>query len=314
MRIDLVASKYVQFKRSLGMVATHSQSVLRQFCKGLKNADIQKVEACHVLAFLKGEGLAPASGYYHYHTLNAFYRFAVGRGYIDKSPLPCQRPKRRDTFRPYIYSHRELEKLIDLAPSIESPWRPVTGRTFRVLLILIYGAGLRVGEALHLRSGDVNWKERLIMIRESKFHKTRLLPIGPKLAAVLQSYFEEESRRRRFLNEGSWFFVTRQGKALSIRGFRGAFLALLTKARISRSDGGRYGPRVHDLRHSFAVHELLSWYREGKDVQRLLPLLSTYLGHLSIEETKVYLSMTPELLSEANKRFEKYALKRGGAS
>ena len=105
------------------------------------------------------------------------------------------------------------------------------------------------------------------------------------------------------------FFTTRAGATLSVATVDALFRRLCAHAGVTRSDGGRYQPRLHDLRHTFAVHRLLSWYRQGLDVQNLLPHLSVYLGHVSIAGTKVYLSMTPELLSEASTRFERYAQK-----
>ena len=309
MRLDLVAFKYIQFKRSMGMAINESERILKHFCQALGGVDISEVNVSQVLAFLGSSGsTAAASSYYKYGVLHTFYRFAVGRGHAQASPLPDKKPKKPDSSKPYIYSDEELKKLLDLTAAIESPWRPITARTLRALLILIYGAGLRMGEAVRLKVCDVDLKDRMITIRESKFYKTRLLPIGRKLSGALSKYHKRKSRRLKFLNEESTFFITRKGTAISKRQLQRAFKALLVKAKICRLDSGRYGPRLHDLRHSFAVHRLISWYRQGKDVQRLLPLLSTYLGHLSIEETKVYLSMTPELLSQANKRFEKYAL------
>src|SRR5207302_6198997 len=103
------------------------------------------------------------------------------------------------------------------------------------------------------------------------------------------------------------FFTTRTGAPLNQYTIEGAFRRMCEHAGIRRSDGARYQPRLHDLRHTFAVHRLTSWYRQGLDVQKLLPHLSVYLGHVHIRATQVYLSMTPELLQEANIRFERYA-------
>jgi len=103
------------------------------------------------------------------------------------------------------------------------------------------------------------------------------------------------------------FFVTRQGVALNYHLVENAFGRLRVHARIRRSDGWSHSPRMHDLRHAFAVHRLVSWYRQGANVQKLLPQLSTYMGHGDISSTQWYLTMTPELLSQAGQRFEHYA-------
>jgi site-specific recombinase XerD len=142
----------------------------------------------------------------------------------------------------------------------------------------------------------------------SKFYKTRLVPIGPQLTNELCSYREKRCQLPLPKGKDSAFFATRPGNSLHYNRVGTIFRVLRQHAKIHRKDESGCPPRIHDLRHSFAVHRLVSWYREGKDVQRLLPQLSTYLGHVDISQTQHYLSMTPELLREANKRFEQYAL------
>ncbi|HUE87730.1 MAG TPA: tyrosine-type recombinase/integrase [Vicinamibacterales bacterium] len=178
--------------------------------------------------------------------------------------------------------------------------------TFRVLLLLLYGAGLRLGEALHLRVADVDLPAALLTIRATKFYKTRLVPIGPDLCAVLRHHAERQPRGDRTRTAES-FLVDCHGLPLKDGTVRRAFAQLRQCAGVRRMDGARYQPRLHDLRHAFAGHRVTAWYRAGPDVQRLLPQLSTYLGHLSITATQVYLTMTPDLLREACLRFGRYA-------
>jgi len=183
--------------------------------------------------------------------------------------------------------------------------------TFRTLLLLLYGAGLRFGEATRLTLADVDLAQAVLTIRATKFYKSRLVPVGPQLATVLDGYMH--LRRRADLAQGETAFLlsNRDGSPLASSTVQAAFDALRRIAGVHGTAGGRQIPRLHDLRHSFAVHSLTAWYRQGADVQRLLPVLSTYLGHADLEGTKVYLSMTPELLQQASLRFERYA---GGRS
>jgi len=174
-------------------------------------------------------------------------------------------------------------------------------------LLLLYGAGLRHSEALALTLADVDLAEALITIRETKFHKTRTVPLPPRLNDEMRCYLESRLRVRHPRTSDSSFFVLRNGARVPGYLVDQAFSRLRKYVGISRSDGGRFQPRLHDLRHSFAVHRLTAWYREGANVQALLPCLSTYLGHVGLAGTQVYLSMTPELLQEAGKRFEQYA-------
>ena len=178
--------------------------------------------------------------------------------------------------------------------------------TFRTLLLLLYGAGLRFSEATRLTLADVDLAEDVLTIRATKFYKSRLVPIGPQLATVLANYMP--LRRRGGLAQGkaSFLLANRDGTRLASSTVQEAFDALRRIAGVHRTGGGRRIPRLHDLRHSFAVHSLTAWYREGADVQRRLPLLSTYLGDSDLEGTKVFLSMTPELLQQASVRFARY--------
>lgn len=153
----------------------------------------------------------------------------------------------------------------------------------------------------------------MLTIRDTKFYKTRLVPLGNDLNRLIADYLEWRLAVHPLRNQDECLFVDRNGAPLRDYGIRRAFADLRVAADIMRHDGARYQPRLHDLRHSFTVDRLTAWYREGKDVQRLLPALSTYLGHSSVAATQVYLTMTPELLRQASRRFQAYALGEGVA-
>ena len=183
----------------------------------------------------------------------------------------------------------------------------LSSSTCRTLLLLLYGTGLRIGEALSLDLADVDLDAGLLRVRNSKFYKTRIVPTGSDLTRVLRDYASERSKRPPISADAS-FLLTRQGKRPSRAGAEDAFRRMREHAKVRRVDGARYQPRLHDLRATFAVTRLVRWYREGADVQRLLPQLATYLGHVHISGTQRYLTMTPELLRQASLRFERYAL------
>ena len=153
---------------------------------------------------------------------------------------------------------------------------------------------------------DVDLPDALITIRDTKFHKTRLVPLGLNLNQAMAQYAAQRQEAGHSLSGNAPFFVLRRGAPVSIQIVEQAFARLRTYAGVGRSDGARYQPRLHDMRHSFAVHRLTSWYQQGADVQTLLPHLATYLGHVSLAATQVYLTMTPELLQAASVRFEQY--------
>ena len=306
MKLSELISVYVSFKQSLGM-RYHSQAGrLRSFLRVVGDGEASHVAPSAVEAFLACSG--PASWHWNYGVLNGFYAFALSRGYIGSSPLPRTVPKRPEPHRPHIYTTDELGALLAATDTLLTPMSPLQAATFRTLLLTLYGAGLRISEALSMTIADVDLPERVITVRISKFYKTRLVPIGPRLTARLCAYLEKRRKLPCPWGEDSTFFATRTGRPLAYDRARKVFRLLRSRAGIRREDGARYAPRIHDLRHTAAVHRLEAWYREGADVQRLLPLLATYLGHVGIAETQCYLTMTPFLLDAASRRFEQYAL------
>ena len=169
------------------------------------------------------------------------------------------------------------------------------------------GAGLRVGEAIRLNLCDVDLEQRIITVRDTKFYKTRLVPIGPRLASKLRVYLRQRCALALPLGQDSALLCTRTGHRLNYQYVITLFQRVRLAAGIARPTGELRPPRLHDLRHTAAVHRVLEWYRAGKDVQRLLPQLATYLGHVDIRSTQRYLRMTPELLHEASRRFAIYS-------
>ena len=306
MNLAQVVHDYVSLKQSMGSRFRTEATILKAFCKAVGDVAITDVEPQQVTSYLAGSG--PVTRYWHrkYEALTGFYRFALGRGYVALSPLPKTVPKRPEPFRPHIFPEQELRRLFKVAGELEAPRMALQGATLRPLLLLLYGAGLRISEALALTLADVDLSANVLTIRESKFYKTRLVPIGPRLTAVLRTYADDRHRQGHVKDPAHPFFVTRTDTAVTRGMAESAFVRLRSIADIAREDGARYQPRLHDLRHTMAVHRLVAWYREGADVQRLLPQLATYLGHVDVAATQRYLTMTPELLEQASRRFERY--------
>jgi site-specific recombinase XerD len=179
--------------------------------------------------------------------------------------------------------------------------------TLRAILLLLYGAGLRRGEALRLTVADVDLAKSLLTIRDTKFFKARLVPIGADLTRVLSDYARWRAATHPSVSDENCFFAGRHGKAIHRWTMQDAFERLRKHAGVRRTDDSGYQPRLHDFRHTFALNRLTSWYRQGADVQRLVYHLSVYLGHTRLAHTQVYLTMTPELLQQAGTRFDRYA-------
>lgn len=299
---------YVSTRRALGADFTAAAKILRSFSRALGDMPLEAISGKKCEDFCWGLHRRRFA-WEKQSTLNAFFRYVVGRGHLAVSPLLDPPRRIPSSFRPYIYSYEELKRILDATAMVCSTkrWR-MQPQTLRTLLLLLYGAGLRVGEALSLRCCDVNLTERVLSIWDTKFFKSRLVPIGGQLSRVLAEYFTMRQTLPLLEEELSRFFVFRTGKPLSYASVRAAFAHLREHAGVRRPPGDNWQPRIHDLRATFAVHRLTAWYRENANVQARLPLLATYLGHSSIAGTMCYLSMTPALLREASIRFERYAL------
>ncbi len=305
---DLV-TQYVAFRKAMGERCS-GEHILHSFCRKVgEKADIRSVSVDSVCDFLAGKGSLTRSWHRKHTALKSFYRYALALGYVTAVPLPTAIPKQPPGLVPYIYSRDELCRLLEAASSRQRNVHVIEPFTLRTIILLLYGAGLRVGEALALNASDVDLPGALLTVRLSKFYKSRLVPLGTQLTQALAAYSSWRQSAHSPTGNGSPFFVGRTGNRVIYITLEGTFKRLRDHAGIRRTDGGRYQARLHDLRHTFAVHRLISWYRQGAEVQQLLPHLSVYLGHIHLASTQIYLTMTPELLNEANVRFERYARK-----
>lgn len=293
---------FLAFRRDLGTYDPHLRVRLQHLDRFLAQ---RAPEARELTGSLLDEWLATltertAITCRHYFLIAR--QFCLFRARADPTrfiPDPRCGPRATVRFRPYIYSEGEIRALVNAAADLTGGLRP---HTYVTLLLVLYTTGLRIGEALHLRLGDFDHGQRLLHVRVGKFRKSRLVPITASLVARLEAYLERRSLARAPVDPEAALFWSPRGGHYSLVGIQCGISNLLRL--VCRKPPGRSrGPRVHDLRHTFAVHRLLRWYREGADVQAKLPLLATYLGHRSFLSTQVYLTATPELLAEASRRF-----------
>jgi integrase len=253
-----------------------------------------------------------------YYLLRRFCSFLAKRRPGTFVPGERLRPRGRPPKPPHIYSQEEIRKLLDGSLSLRD-WKswhpcPIRSKTMHAIILLLATSGLRISEALHLTLEDVDLDDGVLSIHQSKFRKSRLVPLSPGTVAALRRY---HGTRVAVAPAGSSdaFFISGRGKAYSTSCVQGMFRAIAVQTGL-RGPKGR-GPRLHDLRATFAVTRLLEWYRDGDNVMARLPLLSTYLGHACVSDTEVYLKITTALLEEANARFHGFAkdtLPSGGPS
>jgi integrase len=200
--------------------------------------------------------------------------------------------RQSSTYEPYLFSERELARFLNRVdrclPVRSSPHRHLV---FPLLYRMLYGCGLRVSEALNLTVGDVNIEERTLTIRNGKFHKDRLVPMSPSLVARCRIYMEAIHPLKQPEHA---FFPAAHGGRYSEKRIYDYFRRFLWEAGISHGGRGK-GPRLHDMRHAFAVHCLKRWVQRGTDLTVALPYLSAYLGHAGLKGTQRYLRFTAEL-------------------
>lgn len=313
MKIIEATRQYVAYKQSIGMDYQAEDRALQAFVKEVGGGThLGRITSDAVIRYLNGKGPLTRLWHRKHDVLRGFWKFVVARGYTDRSPVPTYRPPMPTTFVPYIYTREEMRRLLDGISSYQKKWCKLEPVSFRTLLLLLYGSGMRLSEAVHLVCADVDLADASLTIRLTKFYKTRRIALGNQLCGVLADYNTNRAQAGHRRDGSASFLIYKDGDPLERAAVEDAFLRLRQHVGIRRTNA-RYQPRVHDLRHTFAVHRVVAWYESGADVQRLLPALATHLGHVDLASTQKYLTMTPELLAQASLRFERYAGEVSGA-
>lgn len=211
---------------------------------------------------------------------------------------------RRKRPAPHIYSLQEMNLILAAAGKIgpEGSLRPVLICT---LFGLLYSSGLRIGEALKLLLTDVDIEGKLLTIRDTKFKKSRYVPLSPSTTHQLENFLQQREAAGASTDPNAPVFISPSGQAYGHQRICKIFLKILRDIGL-RGPKGERGPRIHDLRHTFAVNRLAQWYRRGDNINAKLPLLATYLGHSSLVGTETYLHATAELLEQSNIRFKNH--------
>jgi integrase len=206
---------------------------------------------------------------------------------------------------PHIYTAQEIEKLLESAIKIK-PRNGLRPATMRCLIGLLFSTGLRISEALHLTCADVDFEEGRLVVRDTKFRKSRYVPLHPSTVVALKDYARFRDRRVPLKYARPTFFLSDDGGPLRYRQALYAFQCIRRQVGWTR---GKRPPRLHDLRHTFACNRLLAWYKQGIDVNSVIFLLSVYMGHGKVTDTYWYLTGTPSLMAIAAQRFECFASK-----
>jgi integrase/recombinase XerD len=291
---------YICLRRSLGFKLEREGALLPDFVAFLERSGSRVITVPLALAWAKQ---SPDATPYWWATrlgmVRGLARYArtidSGHQVPPDDVLPLLKPPRP---QPYIYSDADVTALMVATRRIRNPFRAYT---YRTLIGLLASTGMRVGEAIELDRTDLDPERGVITVRHGKFGKSREVPLHPSTLHALQAYARHRRRRIARLTSAA-FFLSLAGTRLFYKNVHPVFLRLLEWAGLADRKPRR--PRIHDLRHSFAVRTLADAYRAGLDVERQLPVLSTYLGHVSPSSTYWYLSAVPELLGVAAQRLE----------
>lgn len=294
---------YLALRRALGFKLKKHRRLLEEFASFLEHEGASRITSRLALLWAtQPQHIQPAEWATRLGVVRGFARYWSATDPTTEVPPDGVLPYRPGRAKPYLYSDKEIRELLEAAKGMLAthslqPW------TYHCLLGLLAVTGLRISEALNLQLADIDWAEGVLTIRNTKFGKSRLIPLHPSSLKVLSDYAVR--RDRLFASQNTaYFFPSRRGARLDEGQVRRTFYSLSRQTGI-RGISASHGPRLHDFRHRFAVQTLLHWHRNGEDVRRRLPILSTYLGHGHVTDTYWYVTATPELMSAVGERLEK---------
>lgn len=291
---------FINEKRAIGFIYNSEAKLLSQFSRFTLDYYVKEDELSEKLVkawISKKPQESNKTQYSRYSLIKMFAEYMKRMNASVYIPTSDDLPKYQKNFTPYIFSHGEISKFFDVADSMTFLPHSISPRRHIIMPIifrLLYCCGLRVSEVLNLQGDDVDLNNGILTIRDSKFNKSRYVPMSFEMTEICKQYDES---RLKLIGETDWFFTSPKGGRYDKRVVYDVFRELLWKADISHGGRGK-GPRLHDFRHTMAVHSLQKWIYQGIDVTVQLPLLSAYLGHKGLKSTEQYLRLTAELYPE----------------
>lgn len=303
---------YIRLQQSLGKKYTAHGHVLRDLDRSLQAQAVPSpgaVTPALIERWLRPMRCIAAVRRARGDCARRFFDYLAGLGVVTGNPVAAALPGEgrwlSTAVKPFIFTREQLAAVLARARRLpDTHVFRCRAPTCATMLALLCALGLRHGEACRLRARDVDLDRQALFIGETKFHKSRYVPFGPKVGRCLQEFLPARRLVLAPLRDDDPLFVTAWRRPISPPTLLEVFRGLLQAEGIASGEGRP--PRLHDLRHTFAVHRLLRWYRDGTDVQARLPALATFLGHVRPQSTQVYLSITAELLQEANARFQRH--------
>jgi len=298
--------EYVRMRRDLGFKLREPGKGLLDFVRFMEQHRTSYITQALALTWAQQpSNVQPAHWAQRLSFVRGFARYRSATDPRTEIPAPGLLPFQPKRARPYLYSAAEVRGLLRATLTMPCRYERGTLRpwVYYALFGLLSVSGLRVSEAQNLELRDVDLKAAVLTIRGAKFGKTRLVPLHASTCHVLAEYLRRRTRHWRQRPVSSHVFVSSWGNRLDGGDIRRTFYAVSRQIGL-RGPSDHHGPRLHDLRHRFATHTLVRWYRSNQDPERKLPILSAYLGHVHVGDTQWYLSGSPELMREAMCRLE----------
>lgn len=304
--LRLAMEEYLQVRRALGYKLREAGAELPRFVSFMEERRAEHITARLALEWAQQPTtVQPAEWARRLGFVRCFARYRSAFDSCTEVPAAGLLPHRSQRARPHVYTEQEIDRLLSAALELPTgfPSTHLRPRIFHCLIGLLSVTGLRISEALGLQVGDVDLGNAVLTIRGAKLGRERVVPIHATTCAVLSAYLQQ---RERFpdMRDSAYLFASRRGKRLDIGHVHRTFYTLSRQVGL-RGPRDSHGPRLHDLRHRFAVMTLLHWYASGDDPARRLSVLSTYLGHVHVADTYWYLSAWPELMAQAMARLER---------
>lgn len=305
-RLAYWITRFVNHKRALGFKYRAAEFVLRTLCRHVERCGHSDLTAqCFDSWMATYQNHHPNTRSQWYSIVRYFCLYRRRREPDCFLPAADGVPKRQPIPIPVIVEPQQIARMLPLASNLLPTYQsPLRAPAIRLAIVLLYTCGMRIGELIRLTLGDVEEEGTVLRIRDSKSHRSRLVPLSISAIRELKTYLQQREAIAAMQSDGPLLCNRTGGRfhRYSIPGLSKAILQLFTEAGVR--DEQRRRPRVHDLRHSFAVQVLLRWYRNGADVQVELPKLAIFMGHVSIHSTAYYLHWIPAVRELASRRFE----------
>jgi integrase/recombinase XerD len=289
-RVARCVELFIQKKRDYGYKYTANAKVLRRFARFTGKLNINSVTDDHVNSFLSRTQISNNTRrIYTWHLRHLFIHWH-GHRQVARVPQAQMKPATASTFVPYVYTRNEIRRLLD-ATSVCQRRRKcsISSETLKTLILFLFGTGTKIGEALALSDRDVDFSRGTIVVSGTTVD-TRTIPIGPDVKKVLKRYLSSSDRMQFGL--GHSLFLTAKGMPITYGRVCQTFNRLRKISQVNRSDSS-FQPRIQDLRHSFAVHSIAKWTDDGLEIDRILPVLATYMGNVDTQGFEQYLELSP---------------------